>query len=56
MKKRIEKKENIIEQLLDLGHEIGVVDEVLEIIIKSKTLDDLLILQSGLNKMKNRGV
>ena len=44
--------ENILEKLLDLGHEIGVVDEVLEIIIKAKTLDDLLILQSGLDKMK----
>lgn len=56
-KKKIkEEKENLIEQLLDLGHNIGVADEVLDIIINSKNIDDLLILQNGLNKMSNRMV
>ena len=48
--------ENILEQLLDLGQKIGNSDEVLDIILKSKSLDELYILKSGLNKMLERGV
>ena len=44
--------EDILEKLLDLGHELDVDEEVLNIIINSKNIDELLILQSGLDKMR----